>query len=81
LKWELFEKWMEKREKAIADPESASAESVFRVENNSDTKRQLTEDPDSKEWNDALLKNISTDIFLQEAYRIMSDLILLQKKN
>ena len=80
LKAELFEKWMQQQE---LDMKAMKGEgkpgSQFTVENHSPDKQLLANDQYAKEMNNAWLKNLADDIYLQEAFQVLTDLINLQK--
>lgn len=80
LKAELFEKWMQQQE---LDMKAMKGEgkpgSQFTVENHGPDKQLLANNQYAKEMNDAWLKNLADDIYLQEAFLVLTDLINLQK--
>ena len=53
--------------------------SQFTVENHGPDKQLLANNQYAKEMNDAWLKNLADDIYLQEAFLVLTDLINLQK--
>ena len=80
LKAELFEKWMQQQE---LDMKAMKGEgkpgSQFTVENHGPDKQLLANNQYAKEMNDAWLKNLADDIYLQEAFLVLTDLINLQR--
>lgn len=80
LKAELFEKWMDQREanmKAMLG--ESKQESKFKVDNHAQDKQLLVNNPYAQEVNKEWLDNLAEDIYLQEAFLILTDLINLQK--
>jgi carboxyl-terminal processing protease len=64
--------WWQSLEKVIT-----RSSSLFSVENTSYDKQVLSVDAYSQEVNTLSQKNIQEDIYIEETYRILSDLILL----
>lgn len=80
LKAELFEKWMDQREANLKLMKGESqATGKFTVDNHEQDKKLLVNNLYAKEVNQKWLDNLAGDIYLQEAYLILSDLINLQK--
>jgi len=81
LKPEIFKK-EEKKSYLLAESLEklqADSSSAYRVKNNAFEERILEMDAYSKETNQLLLKNIQKDIFIEESYHILLDLIQLKK--
>ena len=81
VKLEAFEKWIqqkENREEAMDEKEHEETR-IFTAENHRLDKQALEKNPYSKEINEVMLKKLRQDIYIEEAYLIMSDLIRLQK--
>ena len=80
LKADLFEKWEQQQEidLKIMKGEGKPA-SVFMVENHRQDKQQLTNNTYAKEINGEWLKNLAADIYIQEVFLVLADLINLQK--
>jgi carboxyl-terminal processing protease len=81
LKAEAFEKWMQEKEleQTIINETEKPPSKVFTVDNHQADKQVLKTDNYSKEINDIRLKNLQQDIYLEEAYRVLSDLVRIQK--
>ncbi|MGH2553565.1 MAG: carboxy terminal-processing peptidase [Chitinophagaceae bacterium] len=82
LKWDQFEIWMkenEKMERILNEDELPTKK--FTVENHAGDKDSFRNNAYAREVNDVLLKNISGDIYIDEAFSVLLDLILLQKSN
>lgn len=80
LKAELFEKWMDQREASLKlmKGEGTTA-SKFTVGNHEQDKQLLMTNIYAKEVNQEWLDNLAEDIYLQEAFMVLTDLINLQK--
>jgi len=80
LKADLFEKWIKQQE---LDLEAMKGEgkpsTAFVVENHTSDRQLMVNNPYAKEINDAWLKNLADDIYIQEAFLVIADLINLQK--
>ncbi len=80
LKADLFEKRIKQQEldleamKGVGKPSTA-----FVVENHTSDRQLMVNNPYAKEINDAWLKNLADDIYIQEAFLVITDLINLQK--
>jgi len=81
LKPENFKK-EEKKSFLLAeamDKLQSDSSSIYRANNNAFEEQILAMDPYSKETNLLLLKNIQKDIFIEESYNVLLDLIRLKK--
>ncbi len=80
LKWDSFEKWMKENEtdEDILNDEDAPTKK-FIVENHGGDKELFRNNPYAKEVNEVWLKNIAGDIYIEEAFSVLLDLINLQK--
>jgi carboxyl-terminal processing protease len=80
LKWDGFEKWIKEQEKELEliEGKGEPAKS-FTVENHAQDKQLFQNNAYAKEVNETWLENLSGDIYLQEVYLIVTDLINLQK--
>ncbi len=80
LKAELFEKWVLQQE---LDLEAMKGEgkptNKFTVENHSTGKQLLVNNPYAAEINKVWLENLADDIYIQEVFLVLTDLINLQK--
>lgn len=80
LKSELFEKWMQQQQTDVrlmkGDGKTAAG---YKVENHNQGKQLLNNDPYAKEINLEWLQNLGSDIYIQEVYSVLTDLINLQK--
>ena len=80
LKAELFEKWVQQQE---LDLEAMKGEgkptNKFTVENHSTGKQLLLNDLYAAEINKVWLENLADDIYIQEVFLVLTDLINLQK--
>lgn len=80
LKADLFEKWVKQQE---LDLEAMKGEgkpaSMFAVENHTSDRQLMANNPYAKEINEGWLKNLADDIYIQEAFLVLADLINLQK--
>lgn len=81
LKWERFEKWMSDKEASATEEVASQNQSVFTANVAEQNKQWVTDSEDAKEWNDITIKNIQEDIYTQEAFLILCDLIETQKTN
>lgn len=80
LKAELFEKWGDQREASLkALKGEGETTSKFTVENHAQDKQLLINNLYAKEVNQEWLDNLVEDIYLQEAFLVLTDLINLQK--
>jgi carboxyl-terminal processing protease len=83
LKLGLFEKWRSENEQesVVKDgKESKAATSVFKVENHKYEAKQLMNASYAAEINSTVMRNLEEDIYIEESYRIISDLIQTLKK-
>ena len=80
LKWDSFEKWMQQNEpqEEILKGEG-TATKKFTVENHARDKELLRNNPYAKEVNEVWLQNLSEDIYIEEAFSVLLDLINLQQ--
>jgi carboxyl-terminal processing protease len=80
LKADLFEKWEQQQEidLKIMKGEGKPA-TVFTPENHGQDKQLLTNNAYAKERNLEWLKNLAADIYIQEVFQVLTDLINLQK--
>ncbi|HEV7781065.1 MAG TPA: carboxy terminal-processing peptidase [Chitinophagaceae bacterium] len=80
LKTELFEKWVQQQQ---LDLEAMKGEggptNKFTVENHARDKELMQDDIYAKEMNATWLKNLADDIYIQEVFLVLTDLINLQK--
>jgi carboxyl-terminal processing protease len=80
LKWDGFEKWVQEN---VAPPEenrtNTTSTALFSVENHSQDRQLLQNNLLDKEINSAWLQNIAADIYTEEAFRVLTDLIQLKK--
>jgi carboxyl-terminal processing protease len=80
LKAELFEKWMQQMEAALDIMKGESKPTnLFAAENHAPDKKLMLNSPYAKEINETWLKNLADDIYIQEAFLVLTDLINLQK--
>ena len=80
LKWDLFEKWMKENDKVeqmLNEDETPTKK--FTVENHAGDKESFRNNAYAKEVNEVWLKNIAGDIYIEEAFSVLLDLINLQK--
>ncbi len=80
LKADLFEKWQQQQEidLKIMKGEGKTA-TVFAVENHGQDKQLLINNAYEKEINKEWLQNLAADIYIQEVFLVLTDLINLQK--
>ena len=80
LKAELFEAWSRQQE---VDLEMMKGEGKtvrkFTVENNVADQQLFSKDPYAREINQQWLENLGEDIYIEEAFLVLTDLINLQK--
>ncbi len=79
LKWEAFEKWITEKESSATEEITSHNPAVFTASAAEQNKQWIADNEDAKEWNDVMIKNIREDIYTQEAFLILCDLINLQK--
>jgi carboxyl-terminal processing protease len=80
LKADLFEKWMDQREAGLeAMKGEGKPAHKFVADNHEQDKKLLVNNSYAKELNQEWLDNLAEDIYIQEAYMILTDLIHLQK--
>lgn len=80
LKWDLFEKWMNENDKAenILDKEGEPSKK-YAVVNHAGDKEAFRNNEYAREANEVWLKNLAGDIYIEEAFSVLLDLINLQK--
>ena len=80
LKAELFEKWAQQQELDLKAMEGeGSPTSKFTADNHGADKQLLANNPYAKEINQEWLNNLAADIYIQEVFLVLTDLINLQK--
>jgi carboxyl-terminal processing protease len=80
LKAELFEKWMKEKELNMQAMKGEGKAAIkYTVENHAADKQLLLNNPYARERNAAWLENLADNIYIQEAYLVVTDLINLQK--
>ena len=80
LKWDSFEKWMQENdEEQMLPDEEDWVSKKFVVENHAGDKELFRNNAYAKEINDIWLRNIAGDLYLEEAFAVLLDLINLQK--
>jgi carboxyl-terminal processing protease len=80
LKWDGFEKWAQENEgQPDEDRTNTGATALFSVENHSQDRQLLQNNLLDKEINNTWLQNIAADIYTQEAFSVLNDLIQLKK--
>lgn len=77
-----FQKWIEEEEKKQSDAEGKADMSTteFKVTNHGQDKELLKQNEYARQVNDVWIKNLSEDIYLEEAFFIITDLINLQTR-
>ncbi len=83
LKADAFEQWVQIREQELnaIKGNTAAKTNLFTVDNHGLDKALLSTDTYAKEINEGWLTSIADDIYIQETYAVLTDLILLQNKN
>lgn len=80
LKAELFEKWMQENELKIDAMKGEGKSAInYTVENHAAEKQLLLNNQYAKERNAVWLKNLADNIYIQEAFQVVTDLINLQQ--
>jgi carboxyl-terminal processing protease len=81
LKAESFEKWVKQKEleQTIINETEKLPSKIFKIDNHQADKLELKTNSYSKEMNDIRIKNLQQDIYLEEAYQVLVDLIRIQK--
>jgi carboxyl-terminal processing protease len=81
LKWDEFEIWIKQHEPAmkIIKEKPPGKEKKFEAMNNQLDKQRLQNNEYEKEVNKKWLENIAGDIYIEEAFLVVTDLINLQK--
>lgn len=79
---DLFEKWVKEKEAQLQfmDEEVEEENTVFKTTNYRQEKERLQNNPYNTELNTAALQSIEKDIYIQEAFRVIKDLLQVQKK-
>ena len=80
LKWDSFERWVKENEmdEGISNEEETPTKK-FTVENHAGDKELFRNNAYAKEVNEVWLKNIAVDIYIEEAFSVLLDLINLHK--
>jgi carboxyl-terminal processing protease len=80
IKWDEYEKWAKQRAKdeETLKGEGVAAGKTYKVDNHSLDKALLVNNEFAKEINSSWLESIAEDIYIQEAFLVLSDLIKLQ---
>jgi carboxyl-terminal processing protease len=81
LRSDAFEKWMKQKEleQTIINETEKQASKIFTVDNHQADKQELKTNSFFKEINNIRLKNMQQDIYLEEAYQVLVDLVRFQK--
>lgn len=81
LKWDAFQKWIEEedREMELIKGEGKPAKQ-YTVDNHAQDKLLLQKNQYAKEVNQTWLESLAEDIYIQESYLILTDLINLTKR-
>jgi len=80
LKWDVFEKWMKENEEGESIlNKDGWATNKFTVENHAGDKELFRNNAYAKEVNEVWIRNIAEDIYIEEAFSVLLDLINLQK--
>lgn len=80
LKWDGFEKWEQEHNSPLDEMKTnTTSTTLFTVENHSQDKQLLQNNLSDKEINSAWLQNVAADIYTQETFRVLTDLIQLKK--
>ena len=74
-----YEKWLAKQKGPVVSEPAAS--NLFKAQNHKDGTQQALSDAYTRSISDITLKNIQQDIYIEEAYQIMIDLINMHTKN
>ncbi len=82
LKIEAFEKWRAAQDEFLFDGETPATEAKagFTIGNHALETQRLQNNSYAKDLNQVIMENLLGDIYLDETYRIICDLILLKKK-
>jgi len=82
LKIDDFENWVKGNESGeeLSEEEIAEDSKIFTADNHAAEKQKIALNLASKEMNGYILKNIQQDIYIEEAFRILLDLVRIQKK-
>lgn len=79
LQLQAYEKWLAKQKGPVVSEPAAS--NLFKAQNHKDGTQQALSDEYTRSISDVTLKNIQQDIYIEEAYQIMIDLINMHTKN
>jgi carboxyl-terminal processing protease len=81
LRWDEFEKWIKQHEPDMkfSKDKKPGKENKFEAVNNQLDKQRLQNNDYEKEINKKWLENIAEDIYIEEAFLVVTDLINLQK--
>lgn len=83
LKLEAFEKWAKDNNSyaTLYGEKHGSPSKTFVAQNHKDQNQEVSWDTYAKTLNEGVLKNIQEDIYIEEAYQVVLDLIKMQIKN
>jgi carboxyl-terminal processing protease len=83
LKLESFDKWAKEHAagEALYKEKDAAPTKSFVIQNHRDEIQQVSWDAYAKTLNEGVLKNIQQDVYIEEAYQVILDLIKTQPKN
>jgi carboxyl-terminal processing protease len=80
LKWDSFEKWIQEHELQMQVMKGeGNSGGGFKAENHEQDKQLLRNNQYAREINEVWLNNLAGDIYIQETFLILTDLINLQK--
>ncbi len=81
LKWEGYEQWIKQRELEmnVMEGNAETSNKRFTVDNHAQDKVLLLNNQYAIEVNNGWLRNIAEDIYIQEAFSVLCDLINLQQ--
>lgn len=77
LKWDLFEKWIKDNDPEEGPPDNLKPTSRFTVENHAKDKELLVNNPDAAEINKIWMEGLTKDIYVEETFAVLTDLIRL----
>jgi hypothetical protein len=82
LRPDAFEKWDKEKEalEAAIEDEETTASKIFTVANHSMEKERLQNNEYAAALNKYAMESVLADVYIQEAFSIITDLIKLQKK-
>ena len=83
LRLDLFEKWSRENnsEHVLFNEKETTPSKIFMAQNHKDEIQLVSRDSYEKTINEVTLKNIQQDIYIEEAYQIILDLVKMQTKN